>query len=285
MSRMTSPSHTDDAVTARLPLAMSTEDLQTLRWATQHLEHPSLAARLSNVIGTPIEIATNLLPRPLYQRIHGAADAAIGKAFQVAIASLRHREEANPRPHYYRALAAGTGAAGGLFGIYGLLFDLPLSTTIMLRSIAEIARSEGEDLHALDTRLACLEVFALGGHAESDDAAETGYYGIRAALAWPVTEAGQFIAQQGLEGANAPLIAKLIHGVASRFGVSVSKKAAAMLVPLIGAASGAAVNVIFTSHYQEMARGHFVVRRLERKYGKTFVENQYEALRRTADAN
>jgi hypothetical protein len=39
-----------------------------------------------------------------------------------------------------------SGAAGGTFGLAALPVELPVSTTIMLRSIAEIARSEGEDL-------------------------------------------------------------------------------------------------------------------------------------------
>ena len=38
-----------------------------------------------------------------------------------------------------------------------------MSTIIMLRSIAEIARSEGEDLSDPETALSCVQVFALGG--------------------------------------------------------------------------------------------------------------------------
>ena len=51
-----------------LPVTMDARDLETLRWATQHLEHPSLAVRLSSVIGTPIEIGVKLLPRPIISR-------------------------------------------------------------------------------------------------------------------------------------------------------------------------------------------------------------------------
>ena len=52
--------------------------------------------------------------------------------------------------------------------------ELPLSTTIMLRSIARIAQSEGEDLEDPATALACLQVFALGGHSGSDNLHESG---------------------------------------------------------------------------------------------------------------
>lgn len=259
-----------------LPMTLEPQDLEALRWATQHLEHPSLAARLSSVIGTPVEIVAKLLPRRVYKRMHAWADAAIAKTLEVAVSSLRHAHEADSHDGLYRTLAASAGAVGGLFGLYGLLLDLPVSTTIMLRAIAEIARAEGEDIHALDTQMACLEVFALGGHAEADDAAETGYYGIRLALAVPVTTATHFIARHGLADAEAPLLVNLIRAISARFGASLSQKTAAQLVPLVGAIGGAAINVIFMIHFQEMARGHFVVRRLERKYGRALVQSHYE---------
>ena len=41
---------------------------------------------------------------------------------------------------------------------------------------------------------------------------------------------------------------------------------------------GAAVNYAFIEHFQEVARGHFTVRRLERSYGKTVVRTEYERL-------
>ena len=262
-----------------LPLALESEDLERLRWATQHLEHPSLAARLSSLLGTPIEIAVKLLPRPVYAQVHRAAEAAVGQVMDVAASSLRHVQEKDPRNGLYRGLAAGCGALGGAFGLYGLLLDLPISTTLMLRSVAEIARAEGEDLSTPEARLACLEVFALGGHAESDDAAETGYYGIRLALALPITQAARHLADHGFSGRGAPVLVDLIRAVGARFGVVVGQKTAAQLVPLIGAAGGAAVNLIFMSHYQEMARGHFVVRALERRYGPALVQANYEAIR------
>jgi hypothetical protein len=49
-------------------------------------------------------------------------------------------------------------------------------------------------------------------------------------------------------------------------------------VPVIGAIGAAAVNTIFMQHFQSMARAHFIVRRLERKYGKAFVRASYESL-------
>lgn len=261
-----------------LPITMEDEDLETLKWATQHLEHPSLAMRLSSIIGTPIEIAIKLLPRPVYKKTHALAHTAISKALKTAVSTLRHDIRPNPHNTYYRVLAAGSGAAGGLFGLYGLPIELGVSTTIMLRSIAEIARSQGEHIHEPETQMACLEVFALGGETESDDAADTGYYGIRLALAWPVTHATHYVARHGLTAPGGPVLASLVAAISSRFGVALSQKMAAMAVPLVGAAGGATINLLFMDHFQEMARGHFVVRRLERKYGKQLVQVAYEEI-------
>ncbi len=46
----------------------------------------------------------------------------------------------------------------------------------MMRAVADVARAEGFDLSDVDTKAACLEVFAMGGPTDQDDAAETGYY-------------------------------------------------------------------------------------------------------------
>ena len=97
-----------------------------------------------------------------------------------------------------------SGAGGGAFGLVGLTVEVPLSTVLIMRSILDIARGEGEDISCAQTRLAALEVFALGGNAKSDDATESGYYAVRAALASTVSEAARHFAQKGLSGEGAP---------------------------------------------------------------------------------
>lgn len=83
-------------------------------------------------------------------------------------------------------------AALVVFGIAGIAVELPISTTIMLRSIADIARAEGESIRELETKLACIEVFALGGRSQKDDGSESGYYAVRTALAKSVMDASEF---------------------------------------------------------------------------------------------
>ncbi len=77
---------------------------------------------------------------------------------------------------------------------------------------------------------------------------------------------------------SAPAIVRLIAMIAARFNVQVSQKAAAMMVPVVGAAGGALVNTLFINHFQDMARGHFTVRRLERRYGADAVQQAYRSL-------
>ena len=50
-------------------------------------------------------------------------------------------------------------------------------------------------------------------------------------------------------------------------------------MPIVGAVGGGTINLVFINHFQEVAHGHFVVRRLERKYGPEIVREEYERLR------
>ena len=60
--------------------------------------------------------------------------------------------------------------------------------------------------------------------------------------------------------------------------MQVSEQVAAKSVPAIGAVLGAMVNTVFIDHFQQMAHGHFTVRRLERKYGSVAVKAAYQAI-------
>jgi hypothetical protein len=49
-------------------------------------------------------------------------------------------------------------------------------------------------------------------------------------------------------------------------------------IPLVSAASGAAINSLFVQHFQDVARAHFTIRRLERAYGADPVQHAYTQL-------
>ena len=254
------------------------QDLADLGYAKSLLEHPSLAAKITNFLGTPIEKAFKLLPARWSDIVSQVTQSVIGGALRAAVATMNDRGPRRSWDAAHKVLVTITGAAGGAFGLPALAIELPISTTIMLRSIADIARSEGERIKVPDGMLACLEVFALGGRARSDDAAEVGYFAVRAALARTISEAAEYLAERGLAQEGAPVIIRVITQVASRFGIIVSEKVAAQAVPILGAAGGAIINLLFIDHFQDMARGHFIVRRLERTYGPEVVRAVYERL-------
>jgi hypothetical protein len=47
---------------------------------------------------------------------------------------------------------------------------------------------------------------------------------------------------------------------------------------VVGAVGGAIINTLFIDHFQNMAQGHFIVRRLERAHGREIVESVYDSL-------
>jgi len=254
---------------------MTERDLAALRSAAAALEHPGLAARLTNMVGKPIELIGYALPASASQAITAATSKALEMALEVALRSMHQAPRAGSQ-RLHKALAAASGAAGGAFGLAALPIELPLSTIIMLRSIAEIARSEGEDLSDPEAALSCVQVFALGGRPGSADASESGYFAVRGMLAKSVTQAARFVVERGVVEEGGPILVRFITQVASRFGVVVTQKLAAQAIPLVGALGGATVNYAFIQHFQEVARGHFTVRRLERAYGKEAVRKAYD---------
>ncbi|KQT09816.1 peptidase [Methylobacterium sp. Leaf399] len=293
---------TDDSVT--LPAApagapgLSADDREALRRAVLALEKPGLAARLSAAVGAPLDMIGRALPAPVTDVVARSTDAAMRTALRIALASLPAAKPATgrdlidaldtPAPKRFanlfgssetkhKVFAGLSGAVGGAFGLATLAVELPLSTTLMLRSIAEIARSEGEDLAKPENALACMQVFALGGRAGAETSlSDSGYFAVRAALAKTMAEAARYAGNKALLDEAAPALIRFSAQIASRFGLVVSQKVAAQAVPIVGAVGGAAVNVAFMDHFQATARAHFTVRRLERVYGQPAVRAAYE---------
>jgi hypothetical protein len=255
-----------------------------LMLAVSRLERRSFASQLAQITGTPVDIAIRYLPNSVNRRLRDLIKTAIVKCLEVAINSLEEDPGLGPSPDWMGKVLTGiAGSIGGFFGIAALPFELPLTTTLMLRSIAEIARAEGEDVRELDTMLACLEVFALGGGRGETNELNLQYYAVRTVLTKVTQNIGRYTMERGAINASSPVIARLVGEIISRFGFAVSDRFATGLVPVIGALSGAAVNVAFTDHFQRVARGHFVVRRLEREYGAELIRRHYAAAVATMD--
>ena len=258
--------------------SLTDADLASLREAKLLLEQPGLVARLSNYIGQPVELLIDRLPAGSGELITKATDQALRAALKLALSTLKG-ESGTPSNRLHKISAAASGVAGGAFGLPALTIELPVSTTIMLRSIADIARSNGEQLTDHGAQLACLETFALGGTGSRDDGSESGYFAARALLARSVSDAAAYLAANATVTEGAPILLRLVSQIAARFSVPVTGKVAAQSVPVVGGLGGGIINTLFISHFQDMATGHFVVRRLERQYGPDPVKAAYDSLK------
>jgi hypothetical protein len=259
--------------------------LEELREAKEILEHQGLAERLTDLIGAPITASLKLLPDAAERIIYSAVDKSLEKALELAVTSLGSHDNlpVKPRLMSHKLLAGLSGAAGGALGGLSVAVELPVSTLLILRSVADIARSQGEDLTGLESRLACLEVLALdpglrdkanaADEMNTADTADTelGYFAVRIAMGKQIGDAAKYVAQHGLADRTAPPLVQLLATVSKRFGLVVSEKLAAQAIPVIGAVGGALINTYFIGHFQDIARAHFTIRRLEREHGPAVV--------------
>ncbi|ELL2628712.1 EcsC family protein [Escherichia coli] len=298
-------------------MSLEERELLDLEKAVKLLEQATITEKMTQMVGKPIDYLMSKLPKGAEAQIYSLVEKALHKAADAALWSLNNEPNREASTKTNKFFAAVSGAVGGTFGFSALAIELPLSTTIMFRSVADIARSEGFDLDKVETKQACLEVFALGGPSENDnavdtayenddavdtayenddavdtayendDAVDTAYYATRSFTA----EAMQILSKELSEIAtkkvsvNAAMnltptqtgkwLATLIEKVATRFGIVITEKTAAQVVPVIGAFAGATLNIMFTDYYQDMARGHFIIKRLEKKYGSELIKSEY----------
>jgi hypothetical protein len=215
-----------------------------------------LLMKAVNLVGSSVEDGLRALPKPVRKRIDQAAQAALLRSYDAA-ARTRGGEGRlaswgawvqGDRTH--KALAAVSGAVGGVGGLATALAELPVATTIIFRAVQGVAESHGEDPTAEDTRVECLRVFGAGGAAvQGDEGVDTSFLGARLSL-------------------TGPAINRLVARIAPRFGAVVGQKIASQAVPILGAAAGAGTNWAFIDYYVEMAHVHFGLRRLSRLHGE-----------------
>ncbi len=256
----------------------SPEEKAALSEAVRLLEYESFTARITYALGRGVSGVGAFMPDAARRLASRAATAALKRAMVIAIGSLEAGNAEPARTRLHKSLLTASGAAGGAFGLAALPMELPISTVLLLRAIADVARAEGEDLAQPEAAIACMEVFALGGRASMDDQMDSAYFALRAVLASTVSEAAKHVARHGISGAGAPVMVRLLSQIAGRFGIVVSQKLAAQSIPIIGAIGGGAINYAFAEHFTGLARGHFTVRRLERTYGSDVVRDEFERL-------
>jgi hypothetical protein len=264
-------------------------DIAFLAEAATYLESPSYVMKLAGAIGAPLKkLAKVVVP----DRVAAIGNRALHSAMAVAAGSVVRTAANDDLEQAYRAsgwtgfwhrlATAATGGVSGAFGLAGMAVEMPMTTGIMFRSIASIAHDFGEDLGVPEGQLQCIAVFGHAGPGPDDASLDASYLTARAAMATLVRDAAQFMASrsaqefsEALARGMAPALVTFIDRVASQFNVVISQKLFAQTIPVIGIATGAAINNIFTGHFNSVARYHFGIRRLERQYGADAVHAEY----------
>ncbi len=230
-----------------IDVTLSPSSAEIARLAQVHRGAGGVGMSVLNLIGGQAE---NLLER-LPDRTKDQLETATRRALETALsaASLSHRVVPTRQSWLDRALATGMGAVGGAGGLPSALVELPVTTSVLLRSIQGVALEHGFDPQSADIRKECIMVFATAGPLAEDDGADLAFLSARMTLT----------------GAT---VHGIISRVAPRLATVLGQKLAAQTIPVIGAAAGAATNYAYISYYQEMAKVHFGLLRLSRDTGR-----------------
>ncbi len=216
-------------------------DAELDKIAARHQQANGYSLKMLNALGTQAETAMQALPASMQTQLERATTQALRRAIQGATLSRRFWPD---QPHHVnRVISAGLGAFGGATGLAGVLIELPITTTMLLRVIQGVAAEYGFDPTAPTLQFDVLEVFSSAGPLDQDDGTETAFFAQRIGLA-----AG------GLD----PLIALAAPRLATAFG----PKVAAAMVPIAGAVAGGGLNYLYSGYYQDMAHVHFAIRRI-----------------------
>ncbi|MCK5690793.1 EcsC family protein, partial [Myxococcota bacterium] len=205
-----------------------------------------------------------------------ATQTSLEKAIRVAAGSTNVVGQNDTGDKF---IVGASGAVGGFFGLPGLILEVPISTTVIMRSVLGQAANHNFDIHDGLVQAEALTVFALGGPSADDDAAESAYYASRIVVQQALGKLAAELAERELAeiiaDKGATTLARLIAAVASRFSPQVAEKIAAGSVPVVGAAAAAAINLAFISHFQNIGEAHFAIREYEELYGEEAVRTIY----------
>ena len=211
------------------------------RLARQYRAASGPALRMLNLAGNKADALIDKLPAGVRNNLVDATEAALRVSMRAASGS--RAAVPDQKRWVNTAVASALGAAGGFGGATTALVELPLTTTLILRAIQDVARREGFDPEADSVTFDCIRVLSAAGPLEQDDGADLGFYTLRMTL-------------------TGGTVRKMISAVAPRLATVLGQKLATQTVPVLGAVAGATTNYIYTQYYQDIAHVHFGLRRL-----------------------
>lgn len=208
--------------------------------------------------GTRAEGLMAHIPEAMRDRIEDLTAFGLRRCYAAAnIARTSTRLPKSGR-HGHRIAAVLSGGAGGLGGLASAVVELPATVSIFFAAIQKVAVEHGFDPNDETVRLECLRVFGSGTPLEEDDGVNTAFLASRLAMTG--------IGAQGMIAAIAPRMAAVL-----------SQKLAAQTVPILGAVTGATVNLAFITYYQELAHVRFGLLRLAQAHPEGEVMRAFRA--------
>lgn len=218
----------------------------------------SVLMQVVTFVGGQVEDGLKLLPKGSRTALEETAKKALRQSYDMAGRSRKGAGRLIATDRAHKALAALSGALGGIGGLPTALAELPLATTVIFRAVQGVAIAHGEDPEAEETRLNCLQVFGSGARGKADDGIDTSFIGARLSL-------------------SGVALNKLLSKIAPRFATVIGQKLAGQAVPVLGAAAGAGTNYAFIDYYTEIAHVHFGLRTLARDFGEDQVLDHFHA--------
>ena len=252
---------------------LAPEHYEALGDAVYALEKNSLVGSISEFTSKPVDELLRKVPKQIRNKVETSVEKITFKCLDLAIKSLNQESSTNKKK-YDVFYTGAVGGMGGVFGIASLPIELPITTILLLRSIANIAQNHGEDLRQLESRLACIEVFALS-KAQKNDQSSISYYASRAMLSKLSNDAIRIMSERGMAEISGAAMGGIAAQTATKYSTVVSEKVLAGAIPILGAIGGATVNIIFLNYFKNLAHGHFTIRRLERIYGVEEIQRQF----------
>ncbi len=149
---------------------LSEEDFaRVIGTAEIYLSSCSVLSSVIETLGDLVRRGLKVIPDDWKEAITAKIHEALVFALGAAVRGMGEDPSSTSKDWLYAASVIATGIAGGAGGLPGLLVELPITTGLMLRSIADIGRAHGERLEDPLFRFTCIEVFAYGTPIEDDE--------------------------------------------------------------------------------------------------------------------
>lgn len=222
----------------------------------------NLGVQVLNALNCPTDHLLLRVPAHMRRRIEDLS----ARGLEVSLHLARHsrRLMGHQRPWVNTAAATVSGVMGGAGGLAGSVAELPVTVTLLMRSVQAVAVDYGFDPDSPDVQRDCLLVFAASGPLSAETEG---------------LEMRFLAARSTLTGAT---VHRAISVVAPKLAGVMGRKLALQTVPVLGAASALATNLSYAQYYQQMAHVVFGLRRLSLETATPYPQ-LVEALRSRAE--